>query len=246
MSKALTLARALAVLFNLSLVFILASCAVDIRQEVYTTDDGAQVRKDVLNSNLSDEEKKSFDSEVGRDGYQPFGKTVATILTDAEKDEAADRAAAAAAAEHAQALAAANADRTRALDNDLKIYPEGISVVKGGHDYGSMHIDAPFDDKDTFVFLVRNDGSKPISSFSADATLTNQGGETLFDGYLNDARSLGPGAEERLTVTTTPMDFSAVPHGELVRQANVDSAVVHYTVQRIEYGDGSTITRSQQ
>jgi hypothetical protein len=199
----------------------------------------------VLNSDLSDDEKKSFEREVARGGYQPYGNTVATILADAQKDDAADRRAAAAAAEQARAAAAAAADRTRALDNDLKIYPAAISVVKGGHDFGSMHVDAPYEDKDRFVFLIRNGGLKPIRSFLADATLTNQGGEVLYRGYLNDATPLAPGGEEKLTISTTPTDFSSLPHPELVRQANINDAVVHYTVQKIEYSDGSAITRSQ-
>lgn len=212
----------------------LASCAQDIRQEAYTTDDSTQVRSDVLNSDLSDDQKKSFNTEIMRDGYQPYGKTVSTILEDAQRDEASDRAAAAAVAE-----------RTRALDNDLKIYPSSISVVKGGNDIGSSHFDDPLKDEDTFIFLVRNSGSREISGFSADATLTNEGGEVLYDGRLNDATILAPAGEEKLTITTTPMDFTALPHPDLVRQASINEAVVHYTVQKIEYSDGSTITRSQ-
>jgi hypothetical protein len=36
------------------------------------------------------------------------------------------------------------------------------------------------------------------------------------------------------------MDFASLPHPELVRQANISAAVVHYTVQKIEYSDGMT------
>lgn len=226
-------------------IFALASCALDVRQEAYTTDKTVQIRSDVLNSDLSDDEKRGFEREVVREGYQPYGKTVATILADAQRDDAADRRAAAAAAEEARVAAAAAADRTRALDNDLKIYPTAISVVKGGHDFGSMHVDAPFEDKDTFAFLVRNNGSKTISAFSADATLTNEGGEVLYSGTLNDATELVPGGEDKLVIRTTPTDFAALPHPELVRRANLGDAIVHYTVQKIEYNDGSALTRSR-
>ncbi len=101
-----------------AIALVLASCAQDVRQEVYTTNDSAQVRSDVVNSDLSDDQKKSFNSEVARDAYQPFGKTVSAILQDALRDQAADRAAAAAAAEQA-----------RALNDDLKIYPVSISAA---------------------------------------------------------------------------------------------------------------------
>lgn len=67
----------------------------------------------------------------------------------------------------------------------------------------------------------------------------------LYRGYLNDATPLAPGGEEKLTISTTPTDFSSLPHPELVRQANINDAVVHYTVQKIEYSDGSAITRNQ-
>jgi len=232
-------------LLSVASLLVLASCAQNVREEVYTTDDTAQIRSAVLNSDLNDDQKRSFEHEVVRDGYQPYGKTVATILADAQKDEAADQRAAAAAAEQARAVAVAAADRTRALDSSLKIYPDAISVVKGGHDFGSMHVDAPYEDKDTFVFLIRNDGLKLIKSFLADATLTNQGGEVLYDGSLNDATPLTPGGEEKLTISTTPTDFASLPHPELVRQANISAAIVHYTVQTIEYSDGTTISRDQ-
>jgi hypothetical protein len=231
---ALTRRPGLFVVLAVTSVLGLAACAEDVRQEVYTTDDTAQIRSHVLNSDLSDAEKKSFGQELAREGYQPYGKTVSAILADAQRDDAADRRAAAAAAE-----------QTRELNNDLKIYPTSISIVKGGEDFGSYHVDNPHEDKDTFTFLIQNNGSKSIDSFSADATLTNEGGEVLYTGSLNDATILAPGAQEKLIITTTPTDFSALPNPELVRQANIDNAVVHYTVQRIEYSDGSRVSRSE-
>jgi hypothetical protein len=214
--------------------FGLASCSEDVHQEVLTTDDRTQVKSDVVNSTeLSDDAKNSFQRELDRDGYQPYGKTVRTILSDAKRDEAKD-----------QAEAAAAAEQTRALNKDLTIYPASISVTRGGSDFGSIHVDNLLDDKDTFAFLIQNNGSKTIASFSADATLTNQGDEVLYDGTLNDATAIAPGSEEKLVITTTPMDFAAVPHQELVRHANISSVVVHYTVQKIQYSNGTSISRN--
>ena len=65
-----------------------------------------------------------------------------------------------------------------------------------------------------------------------------KGTQVLYNGTLSDATQLAPGGSEKLMITTTPTDFSALPHPELVRQANVNDAIVHYTVQTIQYTDG--------
>ena len=112
---------------GLAAAFSLSACAQDVRQEVFTTDDRAQVNSDVVNSTeLSDKEKLSFARETLREGYQPYGKTVAAILNDAQRDDASDRAA-----------AAAKAAQARALDGDLEYldllrYPSLEAVTTTG------------------------------------------------------------------------------------------------------------------
>ena len=70
-------------LVALALVSCVVGCAQDVRQDVFTTVNSQQVENDVKNSTtLSDADKAAFDSALQRLGYQPYGKTVAAIISD--------------------------------------------------------------------------------------------------------------------------------------------------------------------
>jgi tetratricopeptide (TPR) repeat protein len=64
----------------------------DIRDRVFTTNNSEQMKGAVINSTtLSDADKRRFQVELQRAGYQPYGKTVQTILNDGLADEVRNR-----------------------------------------------------------------------------------------------------------------------------------------------------------
>lgn len=226
----------LAVLVSALIAASLVACAQDVGGEVLTTDDRQQVQGDVTNStSLSDAEKTEFSAALQREGYQPYGKTVSRIIT---QERAYESAQAAAQAERARSLAS----EEYALDRDIKISPAAITIEKGSLMGG---FDFPMNDVDTFTFDITNEGGKAIAYFSASATLENQGGDTLFDGTLENADGLSPGQTRQVSVreTFTGAHFPMVDP-RLVRNTSIDDTVVQYSLDRIDFADGTRALRT--
>lgn len=224
----------------LLLSLTLSACATDIHQEIVTTEQSNSIEQAVTNSTaLTDREKTAFQSAMNRadlGNYQPYGKSVGRVITDEEAFDSAE------AAEQAAAAAKQTALR-KALDDGLTIRPDGVSVRRGGNDIGDTHFDEPYDDIDTFTFIVTNNGSKYVSSFDADASLANKGGDVLWHGTFENADGIAPHASDHFTVVASGHDGS-IPSPDTVRVTADSDLVLESNVTRIDYSDGTSALRS--
>ena len=207
---------------------------VPLRSQVVSHDNVSSLRHEVQDdTSITDSDKAAFIYGLGGDGIQPYGKTVDAVISEASAKQAAEAAAAAAAV-----ASAATAEHE--LAHDLTIQPSGFRVERGTNVIGGTSFDAKYKDVDHLVFLVRNAGSKTITAFQADASLTNLGGEKIFSGTLASSGSIPPGGTVSLVVDHTPDYFEA----DHARNASLSDVVVHYTTTRIDYADGTSTASS--
>jgi hypothetical protein len=207
----------------------LAGCAQDIHQRIVTTDNSSQIAKSVTNdSSLTDDDKTTFSRALNREGYQPYGKTVARIISDEHSYDAAEKT-----------KAAQQAALQHALDKDIEISLGSIQISKGTG-YGG--VDEPYRDVDTFTFIVFNKGLKAINTMVAAVDVKNRAGDILFSGNL-EADGLSPKAFKTVSVRVT-QDYSTLPNPELVRNTDVSDAVAWSLVNEIFYSDGTKANRN--
>lgn len=222
---------------GIALISVFTGCSTDIHQRIVTTDNRQSLQDDVKNAtDMSDDDKSEFDKALSRFDYQPYGKSVLTIISDQRGYDVR---------QHAAELARAQAQAAlkQALDHDIEIYPYSISVIKGHYGSGQYTVDVPSQDSDTFVFLVQNTSSKYVRDFEADARLTNKGDDVLFTGTLQDAGGIPPRGSKRISIEVNGTDFSSLPNPQTVRDTDPANAIVHYTVNRIDYVDGTRVDR---
>lgn len=204
-----------------SVCIIATACSSDIHQRIVTTDNRTSLESAVRNDpGISDLDKNAFASGVTRSGYQPYGKTVAAIISDQRAYES-ERAA-----------------KLHALDSDIEIRPSAINVSR----HESYGISDPYEDSDDLQFAVKNNGKKTIASFEATAALTNEGGDRLYSGTIEDASPLSSQSTEIVSITVTGMQ--PYVDARLIRATAVGSTLVRYTVNKIQYVDGTSIDRS--
>jgi hypothetical protein len=214
-------------------ITLLSACTGDVHERVVTTGNLSSVSEDVKNSTLlSDAEKREFADALLRTNLQPYGKTVSTILS---QESAAERQDADAKAREDRAAA----DKAFALDKSIQIYPDTISIERGSIGSGAFAQDYPMKDADHFTFIAYNRGSKPIVAFTADATLSDEGGGKLFQGTIKSGSTIAPSGNAHLEASSGDPNVDA----ELVRRTPVEKTVLSYVIQQIWYADGSQITR---
>jgi hypothetical protein len=214
-------------------ILCLNACATEIHQRIVTTNDVSEVRSDVQNDpSISDADKNAFTRAIDRPGYQPYGKTVAQIIGEEKKYDADVIAAEA-------ALARIRMEQEQELSHDIVVRPKSVDVVMDG-EYGVYN---PYNDSDTLSFEVKSRANKSISAFRADITLTNEGGDALYSGTLEDANGIQSGGTATVVVHVTGMTDGADP--QLIRATPVADVVLNYTVQEIRYSDGTRVDRVQ-
>jgi hypothetical protein len=171
-----------------------------------------------------------YDSDV-----QPYGKTVSQVIADGTKRvQAEDRATIAATDAAAKSAAAAELAKSE-LAKDIEIRPSAFSIKRGVMMVGSTAMDAPYDDIDVLEFKVWNHGRKVIESFAADAVLSNQGGDEVFQGVLSAEEPIVPGTSITVHIDHKPFGLE----GQRARATTIGKLIVRYRVTRIQYADGS-------
>lgn len=199
-----------------------------LTSRIVSTDNASELRNAVKNDpSISDVDKRAF-AAAFESSLQPYGKTVVQVISDERKRED-QLAKAAAAAARAAALVVDE------LKRDVDIRPVSLYVKRGRNGIMGQTFDAPYEDIDILAFSVTNRGKKTITSFRSTASLTNHGGDEIFNGEISSGETLAPQASATIRIDHKPLGFE----GDRARATSSEELLLSYDVTHIWYEDGS-------